>query len=81
VNRPAYGNFPKQPRSVAWLFSPILFLALLVATGLPAFATDPAQEEVTRDFEKTFTLSGNQGLSLDHRFGQVRIHGGAGHEL
>jgi hypothetical protein len=39
------------------------------------------QDEVKRDFQKTVTLSGNQGVSLDHRLGQVRIHGGAGHEV
>ena len=47
----------------------------------PLYANGRCQEEVTRDFEKTFTLSGNQGLSLDHRLGQVHIHGVSGHEL
>src|SRR5256885_8061835 len=60
-----------------WLLSAILLLAV----SAPAFANDPAQDEATRDFEKIFTLSGNQGFSLDHRFGHVRIHGDSGHEL
>lgn len=61
----------------AWLCSTLLFF---YASG-PAFGGEPAQQEVTRNFEKTITLSGNQGLSLDHRLGEVRIHGDSGHEL
>ena len=70
-------SFASKSRGAAWLLS----AALTLSAGFPAFANDPAQDEVTRDFEKTFTLSGNQGFSLDHRFGHVQIHGGSGHEL
>src|SRR6516164_3620150 len=60
--------------------------ALLVAAALPllaspAFANSPAQNEVTREFQKTVTLTGAQGVSLDHRFGRVTIHGQGGHEV
>jgi len=61
----------------AWFLSAVL----LLASSVPAVASDPAQEEVTRDFEKTVMLSGKQGLSLDHRMGQVHIRGNSGHEL
>jgi hypothetical protein len=78
VKLPAPGSWlALRLRDAVWL----LFAALALSATVPAFANDPAQDEVTRDFEKTLTLSGNQGLSLDHRFGQVHIHGGSGHEL
>ena len=64
-------------RAAAWLSCAVL----LFASSVPTLAKDPAQEEVTRDFEKSFTLSGNQGFSLDHRLGQVHVRGGSGHEL
>ena len=75
---PAPSNlFKAAPRHPAWLFCAVLFCFV----NGPALATEPGQQEVTRDFARTMTLSGNQGLSLDHRFGQVHIHGDAGHEL
>jgi len=52
-----------------------MLLPLLTAS---AFANNAAQNEVTRDFQKTVALSGNQGVSLDHRFGKVNIHGDGG---
>ena len=67
----------KKTGGAAWL----LCAALFFSANIPAFASDPAQEEVTRHFEKSFTLSGNQGFSLDHRLGQVHIQGNAGQEL
>jgi hypothetical protein len=59
---------------------------LFVAAALPllasaVFAKGPAQNEVTREFAKTVTLSGTQGVSLDHRFGRVTIHGQGGREV
>ena len=75
---PAPSNlFKAAARHPAWLSCAILFFSL----NGPALATEPGQQEVTRDFTKTMTLSGNQGLSLDHRLGQVHIHGDSGHEL
>jgi hypothetical protein len=78
VSHPAPGNLFKNARRYpAWLGSAVL----LFSTGSPALGRDPGQQEVTRDFAKTVTLSGNQGLSLDHRLGEVHIHGDSGHEL
>jgi len=56
----------------------VLAFPLLAATS--SLAAGNGQDEVTRSFQKTVALSGNQGLSLDHRFGQVRIHGDGRHE-
>ena len=46
------------------------------------FATNArgAQDTATRNFEKTLTLGTNQTLSLESRFGEVRIHGENGRE-
>jgi len=72
-------------RPVLGLLGAGLSAAIALGAASPAFArpaaNSPAQEEVRREFSKSFTLSGNQGLSLDHKLGQVRIHGVPGHEL
>jgi DUF4097 and DUF4098 domain-containing protein YvlB len=39
------------------------------------------EDQIERTFEKTVTLTGNQGLSLDNRFGSVHVSGGSGHEV
>jgi hypothetical protein len=39
-----------------------------------------AQETATRNFEKTLTLGASQTLSLESKFGEVRIHGVSGRE-
>jgi len=78
VNPPVPSRSNRTPyKRSAWFLSALL----LLASSVPAAASDPAQEEVTRDFEKTATLSGKQGLSLDHRMGQVHIRGNSGSEL
>ncbi len=70
MSHPAPSNLFKSTRRYpAWLCTAVLVLA----TGGPALGKDPVQQEITRDFEKTVALSGNQGLSLDHRFG-TRTH-------
>src|ERR1043166_194313 len=59
----------------------LAFAMTLPRLAAPAFANSPAQNEVTRDFQKTVTLGGTQGVSIDHRFGKVTIHGGGGREV
>ncbi|HUI75986.1 MAG TPA: hypothetical protein VLX32_13635 [Candidatus Acidoferrum sp.] len=54
--------------------------ALSFAPAVGAAASGRPQDEITRNFEKTVTLSGNQGLSLDHRLGHVHVTGVAGHD-
>ena len=38
------------------------------------------QQTATRNFEKTLTLGANQTLSLESKFGEIRIHGENGRE-
>ncbi len=49
-----------------------LALALL---AIPALAANAAQDTATRSFEKTLTLGANQTLAMEHKFGEVHIHG------
>ena len=56
------------------------FSALFFATGRPV-AAHTSQEQVTRDFQKTMTLSGAQAVSVEHKFGEVRVHGESGREV
>jgi len=76
VKFPAFGTAASKRSGCA---AQLLAAALFFAANIPAYASGGVQEEVTRDFEKSFTLSGNQGFSLDHRLGQVHIHGVSGH--
>src|SRR5689334_2734640 len=55
--------------------------AILVLVAASASGRGATQNEVTRDFQKTVTLSGNQGVSVDHRFGKVMVHGEGGREV
>jgi hypothetical protein len=43
-------------------------------------AARAGQQTATRNFEKTLTLGANQTLSLESKFGEVRIHGDNGRE-
>ena len=62
-------------RSVA-----VAALALCVY-AMPAPAANPAQSTATRNFEKTLTLGANQTFAMEHKFGEVRIHGENGREV
>src|SRR3974390_3795181 len=53
-------------------------VAILLVGGwlaVPALAGEPGQNTATRDFKKTLTMGEGQTLSLEHKFGDVRIHG------
>lgn len=73
---------PEEPafRHVAQTFATCaitLLLALLVspiAAHANANAT-PAQQEVTRDFQKTLPLPTGQSFHIENKFGEVRLHG------
>src|SRR5580700_12178319 len=54
---------------------------LLVMTGMPVLAANSAQEQVSRDFQKTVTLGAGQSVRVEHKFGEVRVHGEAGREV
>jgi hypothetical protein len=41
----------------------------------------PAQEQVTRDFQKTLSLPAGQFFRIENKFGEVRIHGESGRDV
>ena len=56
--------------------------AVLVLAASPAFAAGSrAQDEVTRNFDKTLTLGAGQSVRVEHKFGEVKVHGEAGREV
>jgi hypothetical protein len=52
----------------------------LMAGAMYVANAQAAQDTATRNFEKTLTLGANQTLSLESKFGEVRIHGENGRE-
>jgi len=50
-------------------------------TARSASAANPAQEQVSRDFQKTLTLGSGQSVHVENKFGEVRVHGDSGHEV
>jgi len=53
----------------------------LCATGSPAAAAKRAEDQVTRDFQKTVTLGAGQSVRIEHKFGEVRVHGESGRDV
>ena len=51
--------------------------ALLLAT-LPASAAPAAQEELSREFQKTVSLGAGQSVRIENKFGEVKVHGESG---
>ena len=58
-----------------------LVCAMSFATGPSAPAANRGQEEVSRDFQKTVTLGTGQSVHIEHKFGEVRVHGESGREV
>ena len=58
-----------------------IFSVLLLVAGKPVLAESSAQEQVSRDFQKTVTLGAGQSVRVEHKFGEVRLHGEAGREV
>jgi hypothetical protein len=56
--------------------------ALLFACALafPRAAAGSAQDSTTREFQKTLPLAAGQTLSIENKFGEIRIHGENSHE-
>src|ERR1700745_1343589 len=54
--------------------------AMLFAAGEGAAARNRGQEEVSRDFQKSVTLGAGQSVHIEHKFGEVRVHGEPGRE-
>jgi hypothetical protein len=62
-------------------FALICLASLLVIITPSARAANPGQEQVTRDFQKTLSLSVGQSFRIENKFGEIRIHGESGREL
>jgi hypothetical protein len=67
---------PQISRGVA-----ILALSFLATTALPSAAANPAQEQISRDFQKTLTLPAGQSFRIENKFGEIRVHGESGRDL
>lgn len=52
-------------------------ISIVLAMGLPAFARD----EFTRTFDQSRTVSAGQRVRVQHRMGNLEIHGQSGHDL
>jgi hypothetical protein len=57
-----------------------IFVTALL-TAIPVRANHTAQEEATRNFDKTLTLPAGQSFHIEHKFGEVKIHGESTREL
>ena len=56
--------------------------AVLLLAATPGFAAgSSAHDEVTRNFEKTLTLGAGQSVRIEHKFGEVKVHGESGREV
>ena len=56
--------------------------AVLLLTAFPALASrNWPQDEVTRNFDKTLTLGAGQSVRVEHKFGEVKVHGESGREV
>jgi len=55
-------------------------LSVLLA-GEPTYGANAAQEQVTKDFQKSVTLGAGQSVGVEHKFGEVRLHGEPGREV
>jgi hypothetical protein len=67
---------------VALLFVVCGLLLSSAAKADPATAVpSPAQEQVSRDFQKTLSLSAGQSFSIENKFGEVRVHGESGRDV
>ena len=78
MNRPLpiFRRKPMRLAAVAGLLSALLLLA-----SKPAIGANSAQEQVSRDFQKTVTLGAGQSVRVEHKFGEVRVHGEAGRDV
>jgi hypothetical protein len=70
-----------RQRPNGWRLACQLAAALLL-TALPVLAAgSPAQDEVTRNFEKSLTLAAGQSVHIEHKFGEVKVHGESGRDV
>src|SRR6266478_6461952 len=67
---------PLRLAAVAGLFS-----AMLLFTARPTRPATGAQDQVSRDFQQTVTLSAGQSVRVEHKFGSVKLHGESGRDV
>ena len=58
-----------------------MLLAMVFAEEQRAVAAHSAQEEVSKDFQKTVTLGAGQSVRVEHKFGEVKVHGESGRDV
>ena len=63
------------------MFGAIATIVPCAAPHATKAAATPAQEEVTRDFQKTLQLNPGQSFRIENKFGEVRIHGESNREV
>src|SRR6266481_4838506 len=71
--------FQREPLRLAAVTG--LLSAMLLFTAKPIRAANPGQEQVSRDFHQTVALGAGQSVHVEHKFGEVRLHGEAGREV
>src|ERR1700674_1625597 len=54
---------------------------LFLVADKPVLAGNSAQEQVSRDFQKIVTLGPGQSVRVEHKFGEVRLHGESGRDV
>jgi len=59
----------------------LLCATLLAAERRALAAPDPGQEQVSRDFQKTVTLGAGQSVRIEHKFGELKVHGESGRDV
>src|SRR5690242_10731833 len=59
-------------------FGPAFLIACALAS--PAAASNTGQDSATREFHKTLPLAAGQTLSIESKFGEIRIHGENSHD-
>src|SRR5256885_8148657 len=75
-HRGVFGREPLRLAAVAGSLS-----TMLLSTAKPMPAANPAQEQVSKDFQQTVTLGAGQSVRVDHKFGSVRLHGESGRDV
>ena len=75
-HRSVFRREPLRLAAVAGLLS-----TMLLFTAKPMPAANPAQEQVSKDFQQTVTLGAGQSVRVDHKFGSVRLHGEPGRDV
>jgi hypothetical protein len=69
-------HLPRYARGAARTAAALL-LAVFPASASPA----AAQQELSRDFQKTISLDAGQTVRIENKFGEVRVHGESGRDV